>query len=125
VSEAADRFETVAWIYSQSELAVFLSLFEHEDIWIVPVGRGHISVQWNWTVALGGVAIRVHAADAAAARALLAGIDRSPWRGGVFSDNRLLDIVLILLLIAVGLFAPPARIPAEFVRERFSRVSNP
>ena len=109
------RFETVAFVYSQTELAVLLSLLEHEDIWVVPVGRGHVSIQWTATVALGGVELRVHEAEAARARALLAGLDRvQVWRG-FFFRNRLLDVALILLLLAMGWLAPPARLPAAFI----------
>ena len=111
----SDRFETIAFVYSQTELAVLLSLLEHEDIWVVPVGRGHVSSQWTATVALGGVELRVHPADSGRARALLAGIDPvQVWRG-FFFRNRLLDVVLILLLLAMGWMAPPARLPAAFV----------
>lgn len=110
-----DRFETIAFVYSQPELAVLRALLEHEDIWVAPVGRGHISVDWTITVALGGVALRVHEADAARARARLAEIDPvQVWRG-YFFRNRLLDLVLILLLLLLALAAPPARLPAFFV----------
>lgn len=113
-----DRFETIAWVYSQSELAVLLSLLAHEDIYVLPIGRGHASVAWGNTLALGGIEVRVHAAEAEYARALLAGIDRTPFRRGVFSDNRLIDGFVMVVLAVVGLFAPPARIPAEFVAPR-------
>ena len=114
-ASAPDRFETIAYVYGQPELAVLLSLLENEDIWVVPIGRGHISVQWSWTVALGGIRLRVHEADAARARALLAGIDDVQiWRG-FFFRNRLLDVVLLLLLLFLGVLAPPARLPAFFV----------
>jgi len=98
VAAAPDRFETVAWVYDQGELAILLSLFAHEDIRVVPVGRGHISVQWGWTVALGGVAILVHAEDGRAARALLAGIERTPrQRTRFFAKDRLVDVLLVLV----------------------------
>jgi hypothetical protein len=113
--EDEDRFETVAWVYSQSELAVLLSLFAHEDIYLLPIGRGHASVAWGNTLALGGIEVRVHAAEAEDARALLAGIDRTPFRRGVFSDNRLVDGLIMVVLAVAGLFVPPARIPAVFV----------
>ncbi|HMG48209.1 MAG TPA: hypothetical protein VK614_12200 [Allosphingosinicella sp.] len=110
-----DVFETIAYVYSQPELAVLLSLLEDEDIWVAPVGRGHVSVQWTWTVALGGVELRVHAADAARARALLARIDDvHVWRGFLLK-NRLLDLALILMLLPLAMIAPPARLPAFFV----------
>jgi len=118
LSEPPDRFETIAWVYSQSELAVLLSLFEHEDIFLHPVTRHHIAANWALTVALGGVEIRVHPEDAERARALLAGIDRTPFSRGVFSDNRWLDGAIMVILALAGLFAAPARIPAHFVAPR-------
>jgi hypothetical protein len=115
MSGPSDRLETIAYVYSQPELAVLLSLLEDEDIRVTPVGRGHISVDWTITVALGGVELRVHAADAARARARLAEVDRiHVWRG-FFFRNRLLDIALILLLLPMMLSAAPARLPAYFV----------
>ncbi|HMJ93177.1 MAG TPA: hypothetical protein VK472_03660 [Allosphingosinicella sp.] len=117
MSDAPDRFETIAWVYSQTELAVLLSLLKNEDIYVLAIGRGHVSVQWGITLALGGVEIRVHPADAAGARALLAGIDRTPSRRGVFCEDRLLDILILLILFFLGCFAVPSRLPATFVPE--------
>lgn len=116
--EAPDRFETIAYVYSQSELAILLSLMMSAGIFVLPIGRGHASVCWTLTIALGGVEIRVLARDAAAARALLAGIDRAPFARGILFDNRLLDAIAMLFLFCVSLFAPPARIPACFVLEK-------
>ena len=72
--EDEDRFEIIAWVYSQSELAVLLSFLANEDIHVLPIARGHASVDWGFTLALGGIEVRVHAAEAERARALLAGI---------------------------------------------------
>jgi hypothetical protein len=116
--ENDDSFETIAWVYSQSELAVLLSLLANEDIYVLPIGRGHASVAWGNTLALGGIEVRVHMAEAENARGLLAGIDRTPFRRGVFSDNRLVDCVVMVVLAIAGLFIPPARIPADFVAPR-------
>ena len=66
----------------------------------------------------GGIEVRVHAAEAEDARALLAGIEPAPFRRGVFSDNRLVDGVVMVVLALAGLFLPPARMPAEFVAPR-------
>jgi hypothetical protein len=107
--------ETVAIVYSQPQLALFLSLLEQERIWVVPISYAHVSVQWSLTLALGGVQLRVHASDADAAWKLLAGLDRFEFsRRGLFSDNRLVDVFLIVGLFLVGFFVPPARIPAFF-----------
>jgi hypothetical protein len=116
--DAPDRLETIAWVYSQSELAVLLSFLANQDIYVLPIARGHASVDWGFTLALGGIEVRVHADEAEDARILLAGIDRTPFRRGVFSDNRLIDGVIMVVLVVAGLFAPPARMPAEFVAPR-------
>ncbi|HST37772.1 MAG TPA: hypothetical protein VLK25_14235 [Allosphingosinicella sp.] len=112
---ASGEFETVAWAYSQSETAVLLSRLAHEDIHILPVSRHHVSVDYPITLALGGVTIMVHHEEAERARQLLAGIDRTPFAGRIFSDNRWLDCLIMLILFVGGLFLAPARIPAHFV----------
>jgi hypothetical protein len=91
-----------------------LSRLEHEDIYVLPIARWNASVDWGMTLALGGIELRVHAAEAEAARALFAGIEPTPFRRGVFSDNRLVDGVVMVVLAIAGLFIPPARIPAVF-----------
>ncbi len=106
---------TVAWVYDRSELSLLLSLFEHHDIWVVQVGAQHIAIDWSLTVALGGVELRVHAEQAEAARALLAGLDRRAPSRRFFLDNRLLDILLVLVLFASTGMPSPARLPASFV----------
>jgi hypothetical protein len=112
------EFETLAWVYSQGELAVLLCLLEHEDIFVLPITRHHISADWRLTVALGGVEIRVRPEDAERAWALFAGVDRTPFSRGIFSDNRWLDGAIMVILALAGLFAAPARIPAHFVEPR-------
>jgi hypothetical protein len=109
------RLETVAFVYRPTELALLLSLFEHEKIWVVPNHYHQIAAQWHLTVALGGVELCVHEADAEAARDLLASLDRTQTRRCIFSENRLVEWLLILGLFAVGFFMPPARIPAHFL----------
>ena len=121
---AEDRFETVAFVYDQSQLALLLSLFESQGIWIVPTTYHHATTQWNWTLALGGVELRVHEADGATARALLAGIDPALSPRPIFSDVRLLEILLILGLFLVSFFAPPARIPAHLLCESRSTAGR-
>jgi hypothetical protein len=118
----SERFETVAWVYDQFELALLLALFEQADIWVVPMGLHHVSVDWSVTVALGGVRLRVHEEDAAAALALLAGLERTP-HGSVryFFQDKMADVLLILLFFCIGLWVAPARIQAEFAVARRER----
>jgi hypothetical protein len=116
--EDSDRFETLAWVYSQSELAVLLSRLAHEDIYVLPIARWNASVDFGLTLAFGGIELRVHPAEAEEARILFAGIEPTPFRRGVFSDNRLVDGVVMVVLALAGLFLPPARMPADFVAPR-------
>jgi hypothetical protein len=124
VTSAPDRFEVVAVVYDQPQLALLLSLFESERIWVIPTSYYHVAAQWNLTVALGGVQLRVLERDAAAARRLLSEIDPSLSPRRIFSDNRLVEILLILGLFLVGYFAPPARIPAHFLLEQSSAAKR-
>lgn len=110
-----ERLETVAIVYSQSELALLLSLFEREKIWVTAPSYHQIAVQWWLTVALGGVQLRVHESEAEAARGLLGRLDRYVFRQRIFSENRLVEWSLILGLFLTGFFLPPARIPAHFL----------
>jgi hypothetical protein len=116
-------FETVAIVYSQPELAVLLSYLGDRGIWTVPLTYGHAAVQWTWTVALGGIRVRVRREDAVAARDALAAIERRAFVGGIYSDDRLLDIVFALLLTLAFFIPPPARIPAFFLPG--GRVAKP
>jgi hypothetical protein len=107
--------ETVAIAYSQPELAVLLSYLANRGIRAMPLGYGHAALQWDWTIALGGIAIRVPAADAAAARDALSAIERRAYRGGIYTDTLWLDVALTLLVFVTLLVPPPARIPASIV----------
>jgi hypothetical protein len=117
-------FETVAWVYSQSELAVLLAMLAYEDIYVLPIARHNASVDYALTLALGGIEIRVHREQAEETRALLAGIDRTPFRRGIFSSNIWLDGAIMVVLLVAGLFAPPARAPAHFVPPRVAAVRS-
>jgi hypothetical protein len=112
--------ETVAVAYSQTELAVLLSLLEDRGIPAFPFHRGQISVHWTLTVALGGVPIQVPLEDADEARAELKAVGRSWPTNGVYADERWLDIILLLLMLVVFLMPPPARIPAFVIAGRSS-----
>ena len=75
---APDRFETVAWVYDPSDLALLLSLFESEDIFVLPIGRWHASVDPPLTTALGGVE-----------QGPCGGCGRRPAAAGEFAANTL------------------------------------
>ncbi len=96
----SDRFETVAWVYSPSDLALLLSKFVDAGIHVQRVGLGHAAADPGMTTALGGVALRVREADAAEARALLAGLDAIPHRAPLFPG--LLPVFLGLGFVGAG-----------------------
>ncbi len=102
-----DRFETVAWIYNPADLALLMSKFIQADIFVHRGSEGHISANPGWATALGGVELRVREEDAAAARALLAGLDPRPHR--VRLDAGLLLVFLVMTFFAIG--APPRQLP--------------
>ena len=110
----SDRFEKVAIAYSQPELAALRSCLEGHGIWTVSISQGHASADVGLTLALGGIAIRVHSDDAEEARAILAGIEQARYRGRIYTDNRLIDLALTVMILAFGV-PPPARLPAVFL----------
>lgn len=112
---APDRFETVAYVYSRSDLALLESLFESEDIHLHPVAMRHTGVDLALTTALGGVELRVHAEDAADARAVLASLDPVPYRGRLFTGSFPIDLLFMVLMFLVFSVAPPPRMAPCFV----------
>jgi hypothetical protein len=113
MSEAApDRFETVAFVYSPSDLALLLSLFESEDVFVLPVGRWHASVDAPVATALGGVELRVHPEDADDARLVLASLPPISYRAPL--ARYLLFVVLLAVLMIV--VPPPRQIPTFVLR---------
>jgi hypothetical protein len=119
---SSDRFVTVAWVYDAGELALLLSLFEWEEIPVVPIGYYHATIRWDLMVALGGIRLRVCEADVPGALALLASLERTPQKNvRFFFRDRLADILLILLLFFLGGLTAPPRIQAEFAVARRER----
>jgi hypothetical protein len=114
-----DRFETVAWVYSPSDLALLLSKFIQAGIFVHRGSEGHITADPGWTTALGGVELRVREDDAAAARALLAELDPVPYRERLYFG--LLPIFVIMALFAIG--PPPRQIPTFVLAEAARRVA--
>jgi len=112
---APDRFETVAYVYNPSDLAILLSLFEDADIDVFGVGRGHASVQPGLVTALGGVQLRVHAEDLGEASALLAARDPVPYRASLPFSFWPLDLLFFLFLAFFGAPPPPRQLPTYVV----------
>jgi hypothetical protein len=106
-SLAPDRFETVAWVYSPSDLALLLSRFGQAGIPLQRVNPGHAAADPALTTALGGIALRVHVDDAGEARALLAELEPIPYRARLAVG--LLLIFLVLAFFGIG--GPPRQVP--------------
>jgi len=109
-------FETVAFVYSPSDLALLLSLFESEDIFVLPIGRWHASVDPPLTTALGGVELRVHREDADDARLVLASLPPVPFRVPLARFLPHAAWLLLLFLLLVVLAPPPRQIPTFVLR---------
>jgi hypothetical protein len=118
---APDRFETVAYVYSPSDLALLLSLFGHADIHVLAIGRGHASVDLGLTTALGGVALRVHEEDLDAARAMLAALDPVPHRAPLLTGIFPFDLFFFLVVAIFGMAPPPRQIPTYVLGESVRR----
>ena len=118
---APDRFETVAFVYSPSDLALLLSLFEHADICVFGVGRCHASVNPGLTTALGGVRLRVHEKDLDDARAILAALDPIPCRAPLLFGFWPLDLFFFLVVGFFGMPPPPRQIPSYVLGETVRR----
>jgi hypothetical protein len=108
-ADAPGRFETVAYVYSQSDLALLMSVFESEDIWLLAIGRLHIAVNPGIATALGGVELRVHAEDAEDARTVLARLDPIPYRASFFTGSFPIDLLFLVLMMVVFAVPPPPR----------------
>ncbi len=113
----SDRFETVAWVYNPSDLALLMSKFIQADIFVHRGSEGHIFANPGWTTALGGVELRVREDDAAAARALLAALEPRPHRARL--DVGLLLVFLVMTLFAIG--SPPRQLPTFVLAETVRR----
>jgi hypothetical protein len=107
-----DRFETVAYVYSQPDLALLLSLFEHAEIHLQKIGYWHASLQWDLTTALGGIPLRVREEDGDDARALLGGLDYPPRRVPFFRGFWPVYLAFLVFAgFALGIGIPPRQIP--------------
>lgn len=118
---APDRYFTVAYVYSPSDLAILLSRLGHEGIYTYCAGRGHASVQPGLSTALGGVRVRVHEEDLADAQAVLATLDPFPYRATLPFGFWPLDLLLFLLIAFFAAAPPPRQLPAYVLSESRAR----
>ena len=120
-----DELVTIAAVYMRSELYVLLGLLRTNGIVAATVGENHARVDWALLVALGGVRLQVRRRDLALAAELIAGIDHRPLWGPFFSESRLLDLALTILLFVLGMgIPPPPRLPAAYFFGRHSLASK-
>jgi hypothetical protein len=117
---APDQFETVAYVYNPSDLAILISLFENEGIHVLPIGRLHAAAQPGLVTALGGTELRVHHDDLEDARALLAAIDPFPYRARLLFGFWPLNLFFFLVVAFYGMPPPPRQIPTFVLGERVS-----
>ena len=120
-TSAPDRFETVAWVYSQSDLALLLSLFRQADINVLGIQRQLVSIDPGLVTALGGVELRVHHEDADGARALLASLDSIPYRAPLPFGFWPLDLLLFIVIAFFGVGSPPRQLPAFVLGDAAAR----
>lgn len=109
-----DEFDTVAVTYSQPEAAVMLSFLAWHDVQAYALSE-HARTAAHLVTALGGIPIRVRAADAARARALLAEV--APAEPPVIRPPVVrpwpLSIAALLVAFLLGGAPPPPRVPSE------------
>jgi hypothetical protein len=114
---APDRFATIAYVYSPSDLAILLSRLGYEGIYTCCVGRGHASVEPGLTTALGGVRVRVPEVDLKDAQAILASLDPAPYRARLPFGFWPLDLLLFLAIAYLGAPPPPRQLPTYVLGE--------
>jgi hypothetical protein len=118
---APDRFATIAYVYSQSDLALLLSLFRQADIHVLGVQRHLVSIDPGIVTALGGVELRVHQEDGDEARAMLATLDPRPYRAPLPFGFWPLDLLLFLAIAFFGVGPPPRQLPTFVLGEAAAR----
>lgn len=123
MSEAptTDRFFTVAYVYSPTDLAILLSRLGDDGIYTYCAGRGHASAEPGLTTALGGVRVRVQEADLADAQAILATLDPTLHRASLPFGFWPLDLLLFLVIAFFGAPPPPRQLPTYVLSEAAAR----
>ena len=119
---ALDRFETVAYVYSPSDLALLLSLFAQAGIYVQQISDGHCRAQPGWTTALGGIALRVRAEDLEDAQAMLAAVEPVPHRGPLLTGIFPFDLFFFVVVGLMGMHPPPRPLPTFVLGEAVART---
>jgi hypothetical protein len=118
----SDRLEAVAWVFRPAQYLVVQSLLLQMGIPVCPIGYHHISNQWPYTFAPGGIELRVPEARADEARALLVSLPPLLPPAQMFGRNRFWRLLLLAGLYLFAL-APPPGLAAEFVPPRRERAA--
>ncbi|HEX8301096.1 hypothetical protein [Sphingomonas sp.] len=112
-----DPFETVAIAYSQPQAGVILSLFAWHGMLAYAMNLETARTNCPWTLALGGIPIRVERSAAEEARALLTeAADRSGEPQVETASGRISNGVIAALCFVMAGAAPPPRLSASIVR---------
>lgn len=93
----------IGWGYGIADTAVAVSMLESAGIPVHAHSRQTVSVAWNWTHALGGIAIQVPSGRAREASAVLAGYEPVSHRR--FTLRRALVLIAVWFWFGVP---PPA-----------------
>ena len=121
---ASDRFETIAFVYSPSDLALLLSLFGQAGIYVQQIGEGHARAAPGLTTALGGIALRVRAEDLEDARAMLATVEPVPHRGPLLTGIIPFDLFFFIVVGLMGMAPPPRQLPTFLLGEAVARTGS-
>lgn len=118
------EFITVGWAYGQAEAALAMALLGASGIRGFPHTWHTAAVQWSLTHALGGIELRVPAAQAADAMALLAEspMTSRPRRG---LRRLLAAAVMVAAFLLVGAPPPPNGFFASAFRSTATPASSP
>ena len=117
---SSDRLETVARVFRPAQLLVIQSVLRQAGILVCPIGYHHLSNQWPYTLALGGIELRVPEAQEDDARALLESLPPLWMPEYEISRNRFVRVFALLILYCFFL-APPPMLAAEIVPIRRER----
>ncbi|WP_340119062.1 hypothetical protein [Pelagibius sp. 7325] len=97
---------TIGWAYGQAEACLAMAMLGASGIRVMPHSYAMVSVQWDLTHALGGIALQVPAEQAANAAAILSG-QSMMGRPGTLWRRLLATVAFIAVFLAFNV-PPPA-----------------
>ncbi|WP_128291373.1 hypothetical protein [Afifella aestuarii] len=102
MAEPTQDLTTIAHVYGPSQTSLAICMLKAHGIVVVPVGQQHISVAWHYSVALGGVALRVPSSQAEDAQEILKGFGAPVRR-----FNLIAAAFMVLAFLLAGVAVPP------------------